>query len=382
MIKFDATTKVVISDNLTSDIWNLLQEENAVTIVMLVDENIAKNEHFIDLKNYLDKKTKLSTSFIKSKEPTTDMVNELTSHFQGDNIDIFIGIGGGSIIDLTKAVSVMAVNDGRVEDYHGTGKEFKAGIKKIMIPTTAGTGSEVTPGAVLLNTNTNFKRAISGRYIIPHYAVLNPNLTLSMPDSIIASTGMDALAHSIESYTAKSANIITKMYSKQAFSLVYNNLLKVFEDRQNISVRQNLLLGSCLAGYAIYNSNTGACHSMAYPLGIYNNIPHGVAVAYLLSKIVKVNIEKGCLLYADLYELIEGVEKKTKQKDKVEIFLSLLEIYTPIKHIDKKFADYGVNESNYEFLAERGLDLTPALSNNPVEFGFADAKRVLNELLR
>lgn len=381
MIKFDAKTQIVISDDIKSDIWNLLQEEGAINVVMLVDENVVKYDPLIEMKNYLSNKAKLSTHVITSKEPTTDMVNEFTSCLRGEKIDMFIGIGGGSIIDLTKALSVMVVNGGRVEDYHGTGKKFSSGVKKIMIPTTAGTGSEVTPGAVLINSHKKFKRSIGGKYVTPDYAVLNAEFTSSMPENIAASTGMDALGHAIESFTARNANSITRMYSREAFSLIVNNLQKALRDKQDTVARQNVLLGSCLAGYAIYNSNTGAAHSMSYPLGIYNNIPHGIAVAHLLPTVVRINVEKGCFLYAELYDLIANVRSREGNERKSELFVSFLEDFEPLRYIDKTIQDYGVNLNNCEFLAERGLDLKPALNNNPVEFGLNDAKRALKELL-
>ncbi len=381
MIRFDSKTQIVISDNLANDVWMLLREERSKNVALIVDSNVAEQQDIKEITNFLENKINLLVYKIKSTEPTTDMVNEYTTDLRMKDIDMFIGIGGGSIIDLTKALSVMVVNEGKVEDYHGAGKPIASRIKKIMIPTTAGTGSEVTCGAVLVNTTTKFKRAISGGYVTPDYAVLNAKLTLTMPVSVIASTGIDALGHAIESYTAKCANDSTRMYSKKAFALVYNNLSKIFEDKQNIVLRQNVLLGSCLAGYAIYNSDTGACHSMAYPLGIYKDIPHGVAVAYILPHVIGVNVERGCSLYTDLYDLMDDVEKVDNLEEKAKRFCVCLENYKTLSFIDKNFKDYGINESNYEFLAERGLDLTSALSNNPVEFGLEDAKRVLRELL-
>lgn len=378
MIRFDARTQIIISEDLQNDLLQILTEEKAAHAHLFVDSNIASQDIIKDLTKFLKSKVSMNSCQIPSREPTTDMVNEYASLLMKDKkADMLIGIGGGSIIDLTKAVSVMAVNEGSVEEYHGTGRRFISGIKKIAVPTTSGTGSEVTAGAVLVNRKTKFKRALSGRYIAPDYAVLNPHLTLSMPDSVIAFTGLDALGHAVESYTAKCANIVTRMYSKQAFSLVYNSLPKVFTDRQNIGLRKNMLLGSCLAGYAIYNSNTGAAHAMAYPLGIYYDVPHGLAVAELLPKVVKKNVENGCYLYADLYELIDGMRSGNDDREEAELFSKLLNDYEPLKYINKNFADYGIDETNYEFLAERGLDLMSALSNNPVEFSLQDAKNIL-----
>ena len=382
MMRFNSKTQIIVSENLTSDVWDILKEEKSSGVGLIVDSNVWEQQEVKNLHEFLESRLSLYTLKIDSKEPTTDMVNDYSADLSGKDIDMFIGIGGGSIIDLTKALSVMAVNEGNVEDYHGTNKPITSGIKKIMIPTTAGTGSEVTPGAVLVNTHTKYKRAIGGKYVTPDYAILNGKLTLSMPDSVTVSTGMDALAHAIESYTAKCANVITRMFSKQAFYLVYNNLPNVLYDKTNIELRQNVLLGSCLAGYATSNSNTGACHSMAYPLGIYNNIPHGVAVAYILPHVIRINFEKGCNLYGDLYDMIEEVEKPDNQKEKARKFCMAIEGYKLLSFLDKDIKDYGVGINNYKFLAERGLDLTPALGNNPEEFGLRDAKNVLRKLLK
>lgn len=381
MIKFGAKTQIILSDDLKSDLWSLIQEEGSRNAAVFIDSNVAAHGQVRETIKYIKSKIKLLTYSIIVKEPTTDIINEYSVPLRKEKVDLCIGIGGGSVIDLAKAVSVMAVNAGNVEDYHGTTKGFRSGIKKIMVPTTAGTGSEVTSGAVLLNKATKFKRAISGKYVVPDYAILNPFLTLSMPESIIASTGMDAIGHAVESYTSKNSNIITKMYSKQAFNLSFNSLEKIFDDRRNIELRRKMLLGSCLAGYAIYNSNSGACHSMAYPLGVYIGVPHGVAVAKLLPEVVGINIKKGCYLYADLYDLIEDAKQSPNSKKKSELFLRHLQDYFPLRYIEKNFVDYGLNDSNYEFLAEKGLDLVSALNNNPVKFGLIDAKAILKRMI-
>ncbi|MFC1580604.1 iron-containing alcohol dehydrogenase [Thermodesulfobacteriota bacterium] len=381
MMRFDAKTQLIVSIDLTDDIWKLIQEEQASSVGLMVDSNLADHKDIQNLREFLEKKVALHVQNILASEPTTDMVNEYSSIFRVSPVDLFIAIGGGSVIDLTKAVSVMVVNEGIVEDYHGTGKPFLECIKKIAVPTTAGTGSEVTPGAVLVNTTTNFKRGLGGRQVSPEYAVLYAPLTMTMPDSITASTGMDALGHAVESYTAKNANDVSRMYSRQAFSMVFNNLNKLINCKEDIELREKILLGSSLAGFAIYNSNTGACHSMAYALGIYHQIPHGLAVAHLLPKVVKINIEKGCFIYGDLYNLIEEANPVIDNKLGSEKFLDSLEYLSSLLQFGKTFSDFGVSAENNEFLAERGLDLTPALNNNPVQFTLDDAKRVLMECI-
>jgi alcohol dehydrogenase class IV len=382
MVQFDARAKIVISDTLSDDVFALLQIEQVSNIALLVDKNVSETETVKSLKSSLEKKIKVNCIIISVIEPTTEMVNEYTNELRNNQPELLIGIGGGSTLDLVKAISVMAVHDGIVEDYHGTGKPFTDGIRKILIPTTAGTGSEVTAGAVLVNEKTKFKRGISGKYVTGDYAVLNPYITMSMPDNVTAATGMDALAHAVESYTAKCSNEITRMYSLKAFSLIYNSLPKVFHDKNNLEYRRNVLLGSCLAGFAIYNSNTGACHALSYPLGIYNRVPHGLAVATLFPEVVNINIEKNAYLYADLYDYIADGDCHKQPEEKSAAFVQLLTVYEPVNHLDKKFSDYGINDTNIDFLAERGLDLKSALTNNPVEFTIEDSKRVFHNVLK
>jgi len=382
MIQFDSKAKIIISDNLSDDVDILINNEKISDIGLIVDSNVSKAGSVKNLKSLLDKKHKLRYNEIKITEPTTDMVNQYADEFRKNPPELLIGIGGGSTLDLVKAISVMSVNDGIVEDYHGTGKAFTQGIQKILIPTTAGTGSEVTNGAVLVNEKTKFKRAIGGKHVTADYAFLHAELTTTMPDNVTAATGLDALAHAIESYTAKSSNEITRMYSFKAFSLIFNNLSKVFESKNNLEYRKNVLLGSCLAGYAIYNSNTGACHAMSYPLGIYHHVPHSLAVGTLLTKVIANNIEKGAPQYAELYDAIDGVSSLKAINEKLNAFLHMINSFKPLQYLKKTFRDYGINESNINFLAERGLDLKSALNNNPVEFTLKDSVSIYQQLLK
>ena len=382
MIRFSAKTEVLVSEDLLTDVLALQAQEKWERVGLLVDNNVTSIKVIRDMIRELGSVTKTYPRYFNSFEPTTRLVDEVTEHYRPNTIDFFIGIGGGSTIDLTKAVSAMVVNPGSVEDYHGTGKPVTRAVRKMMIPTTAGTGSEVTPGAVLVNERTAFKRGLSNASIAPDFALLCASLTTTMPDHITASTGMDALGHAIESYTSKNSNTITRMYSREAFRLIFNNLRKVFDDRSSLSLRGNILLGANLAGFAIHNSNTGAGHSLAYPTGIYHKVPHGLAVALVLPEVVRINVEKGCSLYADLYDVIEEKDEKIHDpKEKSVLFCELLQNYPAMRYLGKGFGDFGINKTNYEFLAERGLDLTSALSNNPVNFDITDAKNVLGNLI-
>ncbi|MFA4876142.1 MAG: iron-containing alcohol dehydrogenase [Methanoregula sp.] len=371
-----------MSEDISETVLALQEQEKFKNVGLLIDNNVLNIRLIKNLIDELGSVTKIFPKYFDSFEPTTHLVDETAEHYRQNNIDFFIGIGGGSTIDLTKAVSAMVINPGSVVDYHGTGKPIIHAVRKMMIPTTAGTGSEVTPGAVLVNERTKFKRGLSSPCIAPEFALLCASLTTTLPDHVTASTGMDALGHAIESYTAKNSNTITRMYSREAFRLIFNNLEKVFHDKSNLLLRRNILVGANLAGFAIHNSNTGAGHSLAYPMGIYHKVPHGLAVALVLPEVVRINFEGGCTSYADLYDVIDGCDKKIVDPyEKSGLFCEQLQNYFAMRYLGKGLTDFGINTQNFEALAERGLDLTSALSNNPVDFTLADARNVLKKLI-
>ena len=381
-LHFNAKTEIVVSENLSETLSKLVEQQGAGKVVFLIDacmDMTAALASFREAWNAIGISSR--EILFQAVEPTTDLVDEYAAKLAEDVPDLLIGIGGGSTLDLAKAISAIAVLDGSVTDYHGTGKPVTKAIRKVMVPTTAGTGSEVTPGAVLVNPHTEFKRALGGPLVCPDYAVLFAPFTASMPTSVTVATGMDAIAHAVESYTAKNANQVTRMYSKQAFNILIDALPKVLAEPQDLEHRNQMLLGSCLAGFAIYNSNTGACHSMAYPLGIYHGVPHGVAVALMLPRVVQINVERGCELYSELNHLWSGRECFNDCSESAQAFASDLMAYGPLQLLEASFERYGIDHDRIDFLAERGLDLVPALSNNPVDFGKEDALRVLSDLV-
>ncbi len=366
---FDSKARVHMSDDLGATVRQIVEALGGGRVGMLVDVNLSENEYVQRLVEALKSDVELKVETSPGSEPTTAMVDDYAERFAQGRFDSIVGIGGGSTLDLTKAVSVIAVKSGSVTEYHGTGKALLKAIPKILVPTTAGTGAEVTSGAVLVNKETGFKRGLGGDLVTADHAVLFPRITMSMPDSVAASTGMDALAHAIESYTCKEANPITRMYSRQAFALIYPNLMKTLDDPEDLESRRALLLGSCLAGYAIYNSNTGACHAISYPLGIHHLVPHGIAIGMLIPEVMKINIEKGCNLYERLIDETHG--------DAAAVLDDLLNDFGPRKYLPKTMAEFGIKPKDVPELAERGMDLKPAIDANPVVFTVDDATRAL-----
>ncbi|MEW6184757.1 MAG: iron-containing alcohol dehydrogenase [Thermodesulfobacteriota bacterium] len=202
---------------------------------------------------------------------------------------LVIGIGGGSALDTAKAVAVLARNRGKVKDYVGLDLVPKPGLPTIMVPTTAGTGSEVTFTAVFTNRADKTKGGINSRFLYPTIALLDPELTLGLPPKITAQTGMDALTHAMEAYTSNKANPLSDLVAEKAITLIGKHLAKAVKNGQDLKAREGMLLASLLAGMALANAGVGAVHAMAYPLGALFNIPHGLANAVLLPYVLEFN---------------------------------------------------------------------------------------------
>jgi len=227
-------------------------------------------------------------------EPTTQQVEEGLSIYKKEGCDVVIGLGGGSCIDGAKGIAVLATNGGRLQDYEGRGKIKKPKALLIAIPTTAGTGSEVSWGAVITDTERKVKFILHSPLIIPEEAVEDPLLTLSMPPGITASSGMDALTHAIEGFiSTREANQgygsppMIQYFALPAIELICRNLRQAWANGKDIQARSDMLLGQLLAGFTFGNNGTALAHGMARPLGAYFHVPHGLANAICLPRVME-----------------------------------------------------------------------------------------------
>jgi alcohol dehydrogenase class IV len=288
--------------------------------------------------------------------------------FQNGNYDIIIALGGGSSIDTAKVISVLARNEGSVKDYRGTGVVFKNDpIPIIAIPTTAGTGSEVTCVAVVTDKDNKIKFGMKGPQLLPMIAVLDPTLLKSLPPKMIAYTGIDAFAHALESFTSIRSNLITEQFSLAAAKLIYHSLVPFKENPKDIELASKMLYGSCLAGIAFTNGGLGAVHALAHPLGSHYHLPHGLTCALFLSRVLRENRDVVIDKYEILFETL-GYNKKGLSKENcadkfiesVDEFIKKLEIPTNLKSMGIK----------HEVLPEMvaGALKDPPLLANPKQF--------------
>ena len=235
-----------------------------------------------------------------STEPTVEFVQEGLKAYKENLCDFLIAVGGGSPMDTAKAIAVMVTNTGSIEDYPGLGKIPQKGRPIIAIPTTAGTGSEVTPFTIITDTRRNVKMLIGSPFIIPEVAIVDPSLTLTLPQDITAATGIDALTHAIEAYVSVKAQPMSDIFSLSAIELISSNLRQAWSNGNDIEAREKTMLGALQAGIAFSNSSVALVHGMARPVGAYFHVRHGASNAALLGVVTDFSLTGNPTRYAHI----------------------------------------------------------------------------------
>lgn len=233
-------------------------------------------------------------------EPTLAHVNECLGACTGFKADVIVGCGGGSPIDVAKAVSLLTANPGKIQEYMGVNKVPKAGLPIIAVPTTAGTGSEATATTIIADTERDVKMLIISPFLLPRIAVVDPLLTLGMPPHLTAATGVDAITHAIEAYVSRKNQPMADVYALSAVQLIHENLPVAWAEPRNVAARSRTLLGALQAGIAFSNSSVALVHGMSRPVGALFHVPHGVSNAALLGVVTAFSLQGDYERYADV----------------------------------------------------------------------------------
>ncbi len=298
-------------------------------------------------------------------DPSIETVDLGTQRAIESGCEMIIAVGGGSVIDTGKAIAGMVTNGGSVREYLEGRKISRRPIPSILIPTTAGTGAEVTKNSVLTNRQKLYKRSIRHRWLIPTAAIVDPELTLSLPPSITASTGMDTLAQLIEPYTSRKSTPITDALAIYGIELVGRCLKRVVENGEDTDARAGMSLASLLSGMALANSGLGAAHALSHPLGAHWGVPHGVGCAILLPHVMEFNLpaarEKYAAVARALGENVHGLGAEEAGKLAIEHVRRLCrEIGIP-----SGLAEFGVRKEDLKTVATESRG--SSLRGNPIE---------------
>jgi len=237
-----------------------------------------------------------------SENPTTDNVDAGLSLAKRYDPELIVGLGGGSSMDCAKGVNFLHTNGGRIQDYWGVGKATRPMLPMIAVPTTSGTGSETQSFALISDSKTHVKMACGDKKASFRVAILDPTLTVSQPPGVTALTGIDALAHALETYVTRVRNPVSLAFSREAWLLLGENFGRVLDDPADIDARAGMQLGACFAGLAIENSMLGATHALANPLTTHYDIAHGQAIGLMLPHVIRFNGAECGSWYLDLLE--------------------------------------------------------------------------------
>lgn len=221
--------------------------------------------------------------------PSTDTVVKATEGFKKSNADFIVAFGGGSPLDVAKAVAVLATYGGNIVDYEGAGKVIGPVVPMIAIPTTAGTGSEVTAFSVITDHSRNYKLTVVSNYLLPAYVILDPDLIATVPANTAAACGIDAMVHALEAYISKAASPFSDIFAREALRLIGGSIRDYVADRSNPAACESMMVGSLFAGIAFSHARLGNVHAMSHPVSAYFDVPHGVANAILLPTVVDFN---------------------------------------------------------------------------------------------
>lgn len=221
--------------------------------------------------------------------PSTDTVVKATEGFKKSKADFIVAFGGGSPLDVAKAVAVLATYGGNIVDYEGAGKVMGPVVPMIAIPTTAGTGSEVTAFSVITDHSRNYKLTVVSNYLLPAYVILDPDLIATVPANTAAACGIDAMIHALEAYISKAASPFSDIFAREALRLIGGSIRDYVADRSNPAACESMMVGSLFAGIAFSHARLGNVHAMSHPVSAYFDVPHGVANAILLPTVVDFN---------------------------------------------------------------------------------------------
>ena len=312
-------------------------------------------------------------------EPTVNdfkKMLEIARQFKADSV---VGIGGGSVLDVTKLIAALINSDQQVEDCFGTGFIQKKGLWFACLPTTAGTGSEVSPNAILLDERDHLKKGIVSPFLIADVAYVDPKLTWTVPAKVTADTGMDALTHCIEAYTNKFAHPSVDIYALQGIRLIAANLEKAVKNGQDQEAREALAFGSLYGGLCLGPVNTAAVHALSYPLGGEFHIPHGLSNAILLPSVMKFNAPAAMKRYAEV-AIAMGCEPGKNDEETAQCGVDFIYQLADAVGIPKKLTDLGIPQTAVDGMAKAAMEVQRLLKNNPREVTEQDARDIYNSL--
>ncbi len=379
--KFVLSTNLVFGLNSSEQLGAQIKKLGYLNIAIILDQGIFNHPQSIKaLKSIEESGISFKVYKNESVEPTYDYLEQFRKQFTANNYDCLVGIGGGSTLDLAKGLAILLTNEGKALSYRGFPQLKNKPLAVVALPTTAGTGSEATYNAVFTDSQEKKKLGINYIHNFPVCAIIDPLFTVDCPKSVTVSSGCDALVHTLESYVHKNHTSISRIYSKEAFRLLYRGLSEVLDKPKEATIRVDLALGAYLAGIALMNSGSGPSGAFSYPLGAVYHVPHGYAGGVFIAHITKINVEKGYKDYDQLYDLIEGVDKNISSSEKNINFAKKIQELMDKLEVPRSLSNYNLNPKDIDFMIAQYEVLKAAIDQNPIEISKDDVTKMMEGL--
>ncbi|MCC2972942.1 iron-containing alcohol dehydrogenase [Massilia sp. IC2-476] len=308
-------------------------------------------------------------------DPPEAVVLDAVQAARRHEADLVIGFGGGSSMDVAKLVAVLAGSAQAIGEIYGIGKVSGKRLPLVQLPTTAGTGSEVTNIAIVTTGETT-KTGVVAPQLYGDLAVLDANLTLGLPPLVTAATGIDAMVHAIEAYTSRhKKNPLSDALAREALALLSRSLIRACEHGDNLEVRQAMLLGACFAGQAFSNAPVAAVHALAYPIGGIFHVPHGLSNSLVLPHVLHFNLPEAAHLYAELAAVVVP-HASGSEEARAQALIVAMQQTAKMTGIETTLRQVGIDEGDLDRLADDAMLQTRLLGNNPRELTRADARAI------
>lgn len=308
-------------------------------------------------------------------DPPEALILQAAADARSNAIDLVIGLGGGSSMDVAKLIAVLVAGEQPLQEMYGIGNVRSPRLPLVQIPTTAGTGSEVTPISIVTTGETTKMGVVSPR-LYADLVILDATLTVGLPPIVTAATGVDAMVHAIEAYTSRfKKNPLSDMLALQALRLLHANLAKVCSDGTDLAARQDMLLGAMLAGQAFSNAPVAAVHALAYPIGGIFHVPHGMSNALVLPHVLRFNASHAEIHYAELASIL-APGCSGSEAAKADAMITAMTALCQQVGIPTSLRAFDITEEHLDRLADDAMLQTRLLGNNPRELTRADAHAI------
>lgn len=364
-------------------IKEIIAKEKSQKVVVFSDEGIKATGLLDILTKQLDETGVQYHVFTDCKpEPSYLQVEAVVDMVQGQECDLIIGLGGGSVMDAAKLASVLKGAPYTIKDLLNDPTQAEKKVKTVMIPTTCGTGSEATCNAIVAIPEEKSKKGIVNDNMIPDYVILDAQMIAKLPKAIVAATGVDALAHVVECFTSKKATPFSDCYALEGAKLIFANIREAYNNPDNMDAKNKMLIGAYYGGIAITGSGTTAVHALSYPLGGKFHIAHGVSNAILFAHVMKFNKDACAERLAVLCDAINPAYAEKTVEEKADYVIDQIADIVKVTNIPIDLTQYGVTMDDLDFLVTAGSQQQRLLVNNMKELSLDDIRNIYLKVVK